>query len=282
MKHQLTVKKTITLKGKGIHTGADIKLKIKEAPANTGIVFIRTDLEKKPAIEACVSNLSPDSGSLRCTLIEKNGASVYTTEHLMAALTLFGINNAIIEIDNKELPALDGSALDYVKELQKAGTLEQEGEKKELILKNTVSCEGEGALLTAIPSENLSISYVLRYDTEEHMTQCANFSFEDSAKKKDIFVKEIAPARTGCFENEVEDIIKRGLGKGGNYKNALIIKEGRPIQNEFRFPNELARHKILDLLGDLALLGREVKAHIIGVKSGHSLNARLLRELARL
>ena len=282
MRRQRTIKQAVVLDGKGIHSGESVKVKVKNAPVDTGIIFIRTDLEEKPAIAATVSNLMADSGTFRCTSIEKNGASVYTIEHLVAALCILDIDNAEVEIDNRELPALDGSALDYALEIRKAGILEQEKEKKELVLQDTIWCCDEDALLAAIPSRNFKVSYLLKYDEPEYMTQCATFSFDDAEKKRDIFIKEIAPARTGCLESEITHILKRGLGKGGSYENALIIKNGRPIKNEFRFANELARHKVLDLLGDLGLINAELKAHIIGIKSGHSLNAQLLRKLEKL
>ncbi len=277
MRFQRTVKKAVALEGKGLHSGEHVRVEIKNAPVDTGIIFIRTDLKGRPDIAAAVSNLTADSGSLRCTSIEKNGASVHTIEHLMAALGGLGIDNAEIEVNNSELPALDGSALDFARELKKAGILEQKKKKKELILKDAVSChEGESSL-TAAPAGNFSVSYLMKYDKSGHMAQRADFSFAGAGG--DIFVKEIAPARTYCLEDEVADIMKRGLGKGGNYKNALVIKDGKPIKNKFRFPNEPVRHKVLDLLGDLALINAELKAHITGVKSGHSLNVKLLRKL---
>jgi len=282
MKFQGTVKQDVTLEGKGIHSGADVKLKIKNAPVDTGVIFIRTDLSDRPVIPAVVSNLSVSSRNLRRTSIEKNGISVFTVEHLLAALAALGIDNAEIEIDNTELPVLDGSALPYTSELQRVGRLSQKKEKKELVLKNAVWCADGDALLAAIPSENFNISYLLEGDTTEFMAQCANFSFGPTGEMEDIFVREIAPARTFCMESEVAHILAMGLGKGGNYENNLVIKNSKPINNEFRFDNEPARHKVLDLLGDLALLRAGPKAHVVGIRSGHSLNAKFLRKLEKL
>ncbi len=279
MRRQRTVKQAVVLEGIGIHSGENVKLEIKNAPVDTGIIFIRADFENRPAIAATVSNLTADSGALRCTSIEKNGVSVNTIEHLMAALSNLGIDNAEIEVDNRELPALDGSALDYALKLQKAGILEQEKDKKELILKDAIRCDDGEASLTATPAQDFSVSYLVKYNSHENMTQRADFSFAGAEKRKDIFIKEIAPARTYCMESEVAAIMERGLAKGGSLKNALVIRDGKPIENEFRFDNELARHKILDLLGDLALINAELKAHISGVRSGHALNAKFLRKL---
>jgi len=282
MKLQGTIKQAVALEGKGIHSGADVKLKIKNAPVNTGVIFIRTDLSGRPKVPAVISSLSAFSGNLRRTSIEKGGVSVFTVEHLLAALAALGIDNAEIEIDNAELPALDGSALPYASELLKAGRLNQKKEKKELVLKNAVWCGDGDTLLAAIPAEIFSISYLLEENAAGFMAQCANFSFGPDGEEKTLFIREIAPARTFCMESEVANILARGLGKGGNCENNLVIKNGKPVNNEFRFDNEPARHKVLDLLGDLALLGSGLKAHVVGIKSGHSLNAKFLRKLEKL
>lgn len=282
MRLQRTIKQVVVLKGKGLHNGEDVTLTIKSAPVDTGINFIRTDLGGRPAIEASVSGLSGYSNSLRCTSIAKDGISVHTIEHLMAALSGLNIDNAEIEINNSELPVLDGSALDYARELQKAGSLEQKKEKRELILKDAIWCAEGDLLLIAIPQSSFKISYLLEYDDAGLAAQYADFAFNNAEEKENLFVEKIAPARTFCLEREIEDILAKGLGKGADYKNTLVIKNGRPIENELRLKDELARHKIIDLLGDLSLLNAEIKAHIIGIRSGHSLNAKLLRKLESL
>ncbi|MBL7071072.1 MAG: UDP-3-O-[3-hydroxymyristoyl] N-acetylglucosamine deacetylase [Candidatus Omnitrophica bacterium] len=283
MRYQRTIKNPVTLKGKGIHSGDDVTLTIKNAPADTGIIFFRSDLKQKPAIAANVSNLADYSGDLRCTSLEKNGTSINTIEHLMAALSNLNIDNAAIEIDNQELPAMDGGALDYTLNIKKAGILEQDKEKKEFYLREAVWCREGDALLTAVPSESLNISYLLKYDGLSYMTQCADFSFASIEEREELFTKEIAPARTFCLEKELAHILERGLGKGGDYKNSLVLnaQDGNPVGNEFKFINEPARHKVVDLLGDLALLGADIKAHIIGIRSGHSLNKELLKKLEK-
>jgi UDP-3-O-acyl N-acetylglucosamine deacetylase len=282
MRFQRTIRESVALEGKGIHSGEDVRITIKDAPVDTGIIFIRSDLKNKPAIAANASNLVSYSNNRRCTAIEKNSASVYMVEHLMAALSSLNIDNARIEIDNRELPALDGSALDYALELQKAGCIKQEKEKRELILKYTVWSSGENSVLVALPSEKFIVSSMIEYGSSELMTQCVSYSFDSPQKKEDTFIKELAPARTYCLESEVAVILEKGLGKGASYKNALVIKDGKPVDNEFRLVNEPVRHKVVDLLGDLALLNVDIKAHIIGIRSGHSLNEKLLRGLAKL
>lgn len=282
MRLQRTIKRSVILKGKGIHTGCEVTVAIKEAPADTGIRFIRTDLKKRPAITAAVSNLSDYSNKLRCTSLEKDGALVQTAEHFLAALNCLDVDNARVEIDNIELPMCDGSALDYAVEIKEAGSIEQNKNKRELRLKEAVWEEGSGAFLAAIPDNVFKVSYLLHYDEPNFPAQYVEFSFDSEKKKEEIFIKEIAPARTFCLEKEVALIMALGLGKGAGLDTALVIKNGRPIKNEFRLKDEPARHKILDLLGDLCLLNADIKAHIIAIRSGHSLNAKFIKKLAKL
>ncbi len=280
MRPQRTLKHTVVLKGKGIHSGKGVKVSIKQAPVDAGVIFIRTDLKKRPRIPASPSYLTSDSGSLRCTAVEKDGVRIYTIEHIMAAISSLGIDNAEIEIDGEEFPNLDGSAREYAYKLRTAGTVDQDRQKREFKLEQAVwFCDGDGTLI-AVPSDRFSVSYVLQYEGPDCLIQGAHFSFKDFDDKRDIFIKEIAGARTFCRERDVAHILEKGLGRGGSYRNTLVIRDGEPIGNKFRFTNEPARHKILDLLGDLALLNVEICAHIIGIRSGHALNAKLVRELA--
>ena len=281
MRPQRTIRRTVTLEGKGIHTGCNVKVAIKSAPPDTGIRFIRTDLKDRPSITADASNLSNYSNKLRCTSLGKDKAAVHTTEHLLAALNGLNIDNADIEIDNTEPPILDGSALVYAVEINKAGSVEQDKNRRELCIKEAVWEKDGNALLMAIPADTFKVCYMLHYDEPDFPAQYVEFSL-DSGRKKEIFLKEIAPARTYCLEKEVALIMALGLGKGADYKTALVIKNGKPVKNEFRLKEEPARHKVLDLLGDLSLLNTEIKAHVIGVKSGHALNAKFVKKLAKL
>ena len=281
MRHQRTIKEQAIFKGKGIHTGREVTIKISQASENRGLVFIRSDIEGNPAISADISNLYSGSGSLRCTFLKKDNAGVKTTEHLMAALSGLSIDNAIIEIDSEELPAMDGSSLDYANSLNEAGVIEQDSLKREFILKEIVSVKNDNSIIIAAPNEHFKITYILNIPQGD-MDQCAEFSYKSPDGKRELFLRNIAPARTFCSESEVAEIQKMGLGKGGDYKNTLVIKNGRPIKNDYRVPNELSSHKILDMLGDLALLNSDIKAHFIAVKSGHMMNAVLLRRLNEL
>ncbi len=281
MRRQRTIKNSVTFEGKGIHTGGRVKLTINSAPPDTGIRFLRRDLKGSPSLSAGITNLLGYSKKLRCTSLGKGSAFIHTIEHIMAALYGLNIDNADIEIDNAEPPALDGSALDYANAIQKAGSIEQEKEKKELVLEEAVCVETKGALLVALPHDGFKVSYLLSYNQKDLPVEYAEFSFDSDKDKEKVFLKEIAPARTFCIYKEVAVIKALGLGKGGTLANALVIKGGKPIKNEFRLKDEPARHKVLDLLGDLALLNKDIKAHIIAIKSGHSLNRKLLKELER-
>lgn len=282
MRLQRTIRRAVTLEGKGIHTGCDVKVAIKSAPPDTGIRFVRIDLKDSPSVTADASNLSDYSNKLRCTSLGRDKAVVYTAEHLLAALNGLNIDNADIEIDNIEPPILDGSALAYAAEINKAGSVEQDKKRRELCIKEAVWEKGDNALLVVVPSDIFKVSYMLHYDEPGFSAQYVEFSLDAGKKKEAIFLKEIAPARTYCLEKEVALITALGLGKGADYKTALVIKNGKPVKNEFRLKDEPARHKVLDLLGDLSLLNAEIKAHVIGIKSGHALNAKLVKKLATM
>lgn len=281
MRPQRTIKCSVTLEGKGIHAGRGVKVVIKSAPPDAGIRFVRTDLKGSPSITADVSNISNYSNKLRCTSLGKDKTIVHTAEHLLAALNGLNIDNADIEIDDIEPPILDGSALVYAAEINKTGSIEQDKNRRELCVEEAVWEKGDDALLIAIPSNTFKVSYMLHYDEPDFPAQYVEFSLDAGKMKEEIFLKEIAPARTYCMEKEVALIMALGLGRGADYKTALVIKNGKPVENDFRLKDEPARHKVLDLLGDLSLLNAEIKAHVIGIKSGHALNAKFVKKLAK-
>ena len=278
MRLQRTIRQSAKFRGKGIHTGREVSLAVHGAAEDSGLVFTRVDLDEKVSIRASVENLCSDAGGLRCTCIEKSGARVMTVEHILAALNSLNIDNAAIEIDSEELPALDGSALEYANAFTEAGTIEQKSERPQLALKEMLSVKDDKAILLAVPSDRFSVSYALDF-LESGITQFAEFAYKNDEEKEELFKSTIAPARTFCRESEVAGILESGLGKGGDYSNTLVIKDGRPVNNEYRMHDEPAHHKILDILGDLALLNKDIKAHIIAVKSGHALNLELVRRL---
>lgn len=276
MEKQRTIEREVALKGVGLHTGNEVEVKFKPAAADTGINFIRTDLPSNPAIKASVENVFSQAPGGRRTSISTNGIQVATIEHLMAALSGLGIDNACIEINNSEAPGLDGSSLNYLEALESAGVKEQEKERQCYCVKEAVFVEEEGASIIAVPCGEFKVSYTLNYN---HCLLKAQFL--EMAVNSGTFKAEFAPARTFCLEAEAEELRKQGLGLGANYDNTLVVGKDGVIKNKLRYEDEFVRHKILDLIGDLYLLGGPLKGHIIAIKSGHSLNLKLLRKLAQ-
>jgi len=262
-----TIKKEITISGIGLHTGKNVNIRLKPAGIDSGITFIRTDL---PGHQKTKANLSNVTNTVRGT----NLGGINTVEHLLSALYALSITNLEIEIDGPEPPALDGSSKQYCELIMKAGIREQSSEMKSIKIKEPVFVAEEGKCLIAVPSDRFTVSFMINYPSGFIGTQFYNFEL-NSGK----YVKDIAPARTYGFIDELEALKKQGLALGANEKNAIAIgKEGYITQ--LRFKDELVRHKILDLIGDLSLLGAEIKAHIIGVRSGHGLNTKLAKKLA--
>ncbi|MCU0651609.1 MAG: UDP-3-O-acyl-N-acetylglucosamine deacetylase [Candidatus Omnitrophica bacterium] len=275
MEKQRTIEKEISLKGIGLHTAGNVNIVFKPAAVDTGINFIRTDLATHPLIRASIDNaISQPASSPRRTSIGSEGGRVCTIEHLMSALLGLGIDNLIIEIDNEEVPGLDGSSLSFVEALAKTGIKEQEKEKRIYAIKDPIIVEEDGCSLIALPSADFKVSYTLQYN---HAFLKSDFL--ELGLNADAFKNEIAPARTFCLEEEAGELQKHGVGLGANYDNTLVVGKQGVIKNKMRFENEFVRHKILDLLGDLYLVGYPLKAHIIAIKSGHSLNLKLVKKI---
>ena len=296
---QRTIHKAVSLKGKGLHTGKEVNITFKPANENTGYIFRRIDLPNQPEIKALVDNVVETS---RSTVLRQNGASVGTVEHLLSAVYGIGIDNIIIEIDNEEMPILDGSSQLYVKVLSEAGINEQSADRiyfnieEEISLIDTV----KDSTIQAYPADELSLNVMIDYNSTILGNQYA------SLKKLSDYKKEIAPCKTFVFLKELEILLKNNQIKGGDLSNALVIVEkdftqkefnriadlfhkdhqiynGRGVINEkdMTFSNEPARHKLLDLIGDLALVGMPIKGKIIASKPGHFSNilfAKKIRE----
>ncbi len=275
MENQRTIAKEVSLKGTGIHTGHAVKITFKPTQSDSGINFIRVDLPGKPVVKANVENILPKSSAMRCSCIGKeDGDEVYTIEHLMAALCGLGIDNLIIEIDNDEVPAMDGSSLNFTEILLRAGIKEQEKERQYYLVKEPLFvAEGESNIMV-LPYPGLKISYTLNYD---HPLLKADFL--ELEINEESFRKELSSARTFCLEEEVNGLRGQGLGKGATYDNTLVVGKKGVIKNKLRYENEFVRHKMLDLFGDLYILGEPLKGHIIALRSGHSLNLKLIRKL---
>lgn len=274
MEKQRTIAKEVNLEGIGLHTAGESRIVIKPAPVDSGIRFTRVDLPDKPIVEASIDNLLPESFSQRRTSIGKEDVKIHTIEHLMAALAGLGIDNLSIEIDNEEIPGLDGSSLNFLEILEKAGITEQEKDRCYYKIKESICVEEAGASIVILPSSEYKISYLLDYDQPFLGTQFMEIDFNS-----ETFKKELSRARTFCLEGEAVELRRHGLGQGANYENTLVVGKQGVIKNKLRYENEFIRHKMLDLVGDLFLLGCPLKGHIIAVKSGHALNLKLAKKI---
>lgn len=274
MTKQRTIRDPVVIEGIGLQTGSKTKLNFKGAPANSGINFIRVDLPNKPLIN--IQSLSFDElkREKRRTSIGAGPVRIQTTEHFLAALSGLGINNIIVEIDGSELPGLDGSAKEYVAALERAGIVEQDAPPKVMTVEKEVWCSGGDSFLAAFPYNGLRISYFLSYSTSSIGKQFLSLDISE-----EVFKREIAPARTFCRSKEALFLLAVGLGKGASYDNTLVMGKNGPKNNILRFPDEPVRHKILDLIGDLYLIGIPLRGHVIAVKSGHKLNMELIKKL---
>lgn len=263
---QTTIQFPVSFQGIGLHKGQPVKLTFHPAPVDTGIVFVRTDLPNKPAIPAQVEWVVDTT---RGTTLGKDGVEVHTVEHVLAAIAGLGLNNLYVEIDSVEPPAADGSSWPFVQVLQQAQVVEQEKELEKIVLKKAMWVRDGEKFVVALPAPALRVSFTLVYEHPGIKTQYAEYNI-----KKEIFVKEIASARTFGFLAEVEQLKAMGLALGGSLENAIVLDERAPL-TPLRFTNEFVRHKILDLVGDISLIGQPLQAHIIASKSGHNLNTKL-------
>ena len=273
MGNQKTIAKEIVLSGVGLHTAAKVNLKFKPAPIDSGINFVRNDISNRPIIRASVDSIL-SQGRGRRTSVGKDDISITTVEHLMAALSGLKIDNLYIEIDNKEMPGLDGSSLSFVQAIEQAGITEQDKPRQYYNIKEVIFVEEAGASIVALPCSEFKITYTLSY---AHPLLKAQF-LEVNLDTLD-FKKELAGARTFCLEQEASDLQRQGLGQGANYENTLVVGRDGVIKNKLRYEDEFIRHKILELIGDLYLMGQPRKGHIIAVKSGHALNVKLLHRI---
>jgi len=274
--NQRTIRDQVTLKGVGLQTGRPVSVSIKPAPQGSGINFIRTDIPTKPLINISSFSLDFTGAPERRTTLAVGPMQIQTIEHLMAALSGLSIDNIAIELDCEELPGMDGSAKDFVAAIRRAGIVEQAEPRNVLEIKEPVWCREGDSLIVAIPDDNFRISYTLSYAAPSIGTQYLSLAITEN-----IFEADVAPARTFCLEEEAVELIKRGLGKGANYDNTLVMGGSGPVKTALRFPDEPVRHKILDLVGDLYLLGMPIKGHFVAIKSGHKLNMEMVKKLKK-
>jgi UDP-3-O-[3-hydroxymyristoyl] N-acetylglucosamine deacetylase len=258
------------LSGVGLHSGADASVRLLPAPSGTGLVFrCLPGGQEIPALAANVCDTS------RCTRLGANGLEVQTVEHVLSALAGLGVDDAIVEIDGPEVPAMDGSAAPFAALIQAAGMQPQAAAVRPIVLTHPLVVTEGGCTIAALPSDRFSATVVLDYPRYPYLgTQAAVFDSASGA-----YAAQIAPARTFGFLSEIEALRARGLGLGASYDNALVLGETQ-YETPLRFANEMARHKLLDLIGDLALAGCPIFAEIFAFKPGHTLNTRLARLLA--
>lgn len=276
MEFQKTIAKEVTLKGIGLHSGNSVEVKFKPAPIMSGINFIRADLPLKPRILAHLSNVIDLTRTPRRTSVSREAIEIHTIEHIMATLAGLAIDNIDVEIDGDEAPGLDGGATPFIEILKQAQIVEQDSPRQYFRIREPLWVTEEDSLLVILPANDFRVSYTLSYNHPLLKAQ-----FLDILVSEDTFEREIAPSRTFCLEGEVDSLQGQGLGKGANYDNTIVVGENGIIDNKLRFEDEFARHKILDLIGDLYLLGLPLKGHVIALKSGHPLNIKLLRKIAQ-
>ena len=271
MDRQQTIQYEATISGRGLMLGEPVELTFKSAAENHGVVFHRTDLPERPAIKVCPENY--DLAIPRCTSLRSGDATISSVEHLLSALAGMRIDNVSIDINAPEPPALDGSALPYVRLIKQAGTIQQDAPRSLIELSEPFAVYDKDKQLIVLPSDFMQITFV--YDHPQIPSQVASFTIEPK-----IYENEIAPARSFCFADEVEALKKQGIGKGATHENVIVVDEGQRTSDALRFDDEFVRHKILDLIGDLYLGGQLPKSHVVAIRSGHTLHAELIQKLA--
>jgi UDP-3-O-[3-hydroxymyristoyl] N-acetylglucosamine deacetylase/3-hydroxyacyl-[acyl-carrier-protein] dehydratase len=300
MVKQKTIKKEISLTGVGLHTGKEVKMTFKPGPVNNGFTFVRVDLEGHPVIEADANYVV---NTQRGTNLEKLGVKIQTPEHVLAALMGSDLDNVIIELDASELPIMDGSSKFFMEAIEEAGIIEQELNRNVYVVKEVISFtdEDSGSEIMVMPSDHYSVTTMVDFGTKILGTQNANL------KNIGDFKKEISDARTFSFLHELEELLENGLIKGGDLNNAIVyvdkdisestmeslkkafgkdeitVKPNGILDNlTLHYPNEAARHKLLDVIGDLALIGTKIQGKIIANKPGHYVNTQFAKKMAKI
>ena len=273
MVRQKTISQPIATRGIGLHTAVEVNLRLKPAPENTGYIFVRTDLDdfEIPASAEYISHCS------YATTLLRRGVILSTTEHLLAALRGAGVDNCFLEIDNLEIPIMDGSSENFLELIEQAGTVEQNAPRRFLKIKKKVEFEQGDRKISVEPCRNYEIECAIDFPHPFINRQNFNFTLSNGS-----FGREIASARTFGFTTEIEMLRKANLALGGSLDNAIVLTpDGMLNENPLRFPNEFVRHKILDIVGDFALLGMPILGRIKAEKSGHSVHASLMSKLLK-
>jgi UDP-3-O-[3-hydroxymyristoyl] N-acetylglucosamine deacetylase len=270
MHKQTTLKEEARCVGIGLHSGRKVQLSLKPAPANRGIVFRRIDAGglEIPATAEFLSHIN------HATCLARNGVRIETIEHLLAALRALSVDNVIIEVDGPEIPIMDGSSAPFIYLIHEAGIRTVAAFRSYLRLSRPVSVDDGARFAAAYPCDRLKLSYTINFDHPLLKHQECSVEIDETS-----FSEEIAPARTFGFLKEVEVMRQAGLALGGSLDNAVVLGETGVLNNPLRFTDEFVRHKILDLLGDLVLLGKPLLAHVVAVRGGHALHTRLVKAI---
>ena len=270
---QRTILREVSIKGKSLHTGEEVNLTLKPALENTGVIFRRIDLLGKPELKPLI-DLVDDL--VRSTTIADGHAKVHTIEHVLSALSGCGVDNVLIEMDASEPPILDGSAKHFVNLIQQAEPIEQDAEREYFVLEEPISVTRGSSSIIALPHDGFRITCTSADDRGIH-TQHLSLDLDP-----ETYVAQVAPARTFTIYEDIEELLKLGKIKGGSLDSAIVIKGDKIVSKEpLRFKDEFVRHKILDIIGDITLVGMPIKAHIVGVRPGHAINAELSKVLRK-
>lgn len=270
---QTTLAKSININGHGLHTGVEVNLTLKPAPENTGYIFVRTDLDNFE-IPASVEYISHCSYA---TTLMRRGVVLSTCEHLLSALRGSGVDNCFIELDSIEIPIMDGSSENFIELIDKAGVVSQSAPLRVFRVLERVEVEQGARRMSVEPADNYEIECIIDFPHPFIQRQRLNFIFENGS-----FGKEIASARTFGFTNEIDMLRKANLALGGSLDNAIVLTpHGMLNETPLRFVDEFVRHKILDIIGDFALLGMPIQGKITAARSGHSVHAALMSKLLR-
>lgn len=272
LQKQRTLKTEVSYTGIGLHSGREVHATLKPAPEDTGIVFVRKDLSGEPQIHAKAQNVT---STLRATTVEENGNKVFTIEHLMSAFHAHRIDNAYVELDSEEPPVADGASLVFFELMAKAGIVEQAKDRREIVIDKVYRIDDEktGRFVMVLPYDGFRVSF-----TSLNPHKLIGVQYEDFHVDEAVYHKEIAPARTIAYEKEIQALREMGLGLGGSLENVIVYNDEGWL-NPLHFEDELVRHKILDVIGDLRLAGI-IRGHVIAVASGHALNTQLAKQLA--
>lgn len=270
MVYQTTLNSEVSYTGVGLHSGVDVHMTLQPAPANTGIVFVRRDLPGMPRIEAKASNVT---STVRATTIEADGIKLFTIEHLMSAFNAMGIDNCLVLIDAEEPPVADGSSKVFAELMAKAGIKVLDALRREIVIDRLYRVDDGDKFILAVPYDGFRVSFTSINPHPLIGIQYGNYEITPES-----YLSEVAPARTIAYEAEIDALREMGLGLGGTLENVIVYNDDGWM-NELHYPDELVRHKILDIVGDLRLTGF-IRGHIIAVKSGHALNTTMAKLLA--